>query len=109
MDKAKVKAALEAALYASKYGPTRRSRLAWVLRQAGLGLDEANTFIRDAIQARVLVEIDFVWVLMTPSGVALTQDFAKLSSEYDWPDDPIGSFPGAGETARRLEDTTREP
>lgn len=86
MDKDKVKAALEAALMASKYGPTRRSRLSWVLKQAGLGLDEANRFISDAIQARVLAEIDFIWVLMTPSGVALTQDFDKLSAEYDWPD-----------------------
>lgn len=95
MSKAQVKAALEAALYASKYGPTRRTRLAWVLRQAGLGLDEANTFIRDAIKARVLAEIDFVWVLMTPSGVMLTQDFDGLSGAYNWPDDPV--------TARREE------
>ncbi len=81
MDNAKIKAALVATLYASKYGPTRRTRLAWVLRQAGLGLDEANTFIREAIAARVLVEIDFVWVLMTPSGVMLTQDFDSNSVE----------------------------
>ena len=104
MDKAQVKAALEAALYASKYGPTRRTRLAWVLRQAGLKLDEANTFIRDAIAARVLVEIDHVWVLMTPSGVMLTQCFDSLSGEYEWPSDPVDRFPGAGQTAGRLED-----
>jgi hypothetical protein len=81
MDNAKTKAALEATLYASKYGPTRRTRLAWVLRQAGLGLDEANTFIREAIAAKVLVEIDFAWLLMTPSGVMLTQDFDNLNVE----------------------------
>lgn len=104
MDKAKVKVALEAALYASKYGPTRRARLAWILRQAGMNGHEANTFIRDAIEARVLVEIDHVWVLMTPSGVMLTQCFDSLSGEYEWPSDPVDRFPGAGQTAWRLED-----
>lgn len=109
MDKFKVKAALDATLYASKYGPTRRSRLTWVLRQAGLTMDEANTFIRDAITARILAEVGFVWVLMTPSGVQLTQDFDKLSSEYDWPADPNKSFPSAGQTARNLEDLEPQP
>ena len=78
MTNEQIKTALDVSLRCTKYGPTKRTRLAWNLIHEGLTLAQAYDFIEQSVKAKVLTNICAAWVMVTPMGYELTRAAPEL-------------------------------
>ena len=78
MTNEQIRTALDVSLRCTKYGPTKRPRLAWNLIQAGLTLPQAYDWIDQCVKAKVLTNICAAWVMVTPMGYELVKAAPEL-------------------------------
>lgn len=93
MTREQTKACLEATARACYYGATRRSRLAWVLRQHGIGIKMANDFISEGLKAKLLEDRgSYGWISVTPFLLGIAAQFDTLAADVEvWQDAGSGT------------------